>query len=172
MGEGADAEALLKGADLAPIVEEAILWWQGNGIDEASLAKLYAVQFWVTDLAGTDLGLCSGNTIFLDRDAAGWGWFIDATPNQDEEYVGRGRQQKAITPEAVDRIDLLSVVTHELGHVLGFDDVHSNADIMGETLSAGIRRATHRHYDMALLASLDDPQREEVRRGRTLRGWH
>jgi len=44
-------------------------------------------------------------------------------------------------------MDLLTVVMHELGHVLGFADLSSgmnSADLMFETLSAGVRRAETR----------------------------
>ncbi|MCI0742008.1 MAG: hypothetical protein L0Y72_23490 [Gemmataceae bacterium] len=38
----------------------------------------------IIDLRATDLpetlSLVSGHTIWLDADAAGWGWFVDATP--------------------------------------------------------------------------------------------
>jgi hypothetical protein len=42
-------------------------------------------------------------------------------------------------------VDLLSVLTHELGHVLGLDDDHgadpSGDDVMGDTLALGVRRS-------------------------------
>jgi hypothetical protein len=37
-------------------------------------------------------------------------------------------------------MDLLSVVTHELGHVLGLADSANLRDVMGEALSPGVRR--------------------------------
>ena len=40
-------------------------------------------------------------------------------------------------------MDLLSVLAHELGHVLGLDDldmVHHEADLMAESLAPGVRR--------------------------------
>ena len=38
-------------------------------------------------------------------------------------------------------MDLLSAVMHELGHVLGFDDIGSTSeDLMSATLDAGTRR--------------------------------
>jgi hypothetical protein len=37
-------------------------------------------------------------------------------------------------------MDLLSVVTHELGHVLGLGDSANLGDVMGEALSPGVRR--------------------------------
>ncbi len=60
------------------------------------------------------------NAIVIDPDAAGYGWSIASSP------VRGG-------------VDLLSAVTHELGHVLGFD--HGDPfDVMGATLAPGVRR--------------------------------
>ena len=34
----------------------------------------------IADLGGATLDLASDNTIWLDDNAAGWGWFVDRTP--------------------------------------------------------------------------------------------
>jgi hypothetical protein len=82
--------------------------------------------------------------VVIDRDAAGHGWFVDATPGDDKEFVGgtasRGRSLTALDPRAVDRVDLLSVVAHELGHVAGLEDLGVPDDVMGELLAPGVRR--------------------------------
>jgi hypothetical protein len=39
---------------------------------------------------------------------------------------------------AVNRVDLLTVVLHELGHVLGHE--HADEGVMAETLPVGVRR--------------------------------
>lgn len=44
-------------------------------------------------------------------------------------------------------MDLLSVVMHELGHVLGFD--HDEEGVMAETLAAGVRSARSGHDESA-----------------------
>jgi autotransporter-associated beta strand protein len=159
MGDGADAADLLNDSEMATIVDEAILRWKLNGVDQASLARLRDIRFVVADLNGCDLGLYGGNTIVLDRDAAGWGWFVDKTTGLDEEFLDGG---KAIDPNAVDRIDLLSVVEHELGHALGYNDINARADVMGDTLSAGARRTWHSYNDLALMASLSDSWDNEI----------
>ena len=41
----------------------------------------------VTDLSGKLLGEASGNTIWIDDDAAGYGWFVDSTPQDDAEFT-------------------------------------------------------------------------------------
>ena len=123
---------------LQPLMSEAIARWAATELSTDSLSALASVKFAVADLPGATLGLADGNTIFIDMDAAGHGWFVDSTPWQDEEFSG----QQAIDPRAVDDIDLLTVVEHELGHILGLADLDASLDdLMSETLSSGIRRS-------------------------------
>ncbi len=47
------------------------------------------------------------------------------------------------TSEAYGDIDLLTVVMHEMGHTIGFEDLNSEAeskDLMYEMLQSGVRR--------------------------------
>jgi DNA-binding beta-propeller fold protein YncE len=117
-------------ADIAqPLLAEATTRWQGGGADPSGLA-IFEIR--ITDLGGTTLGLASGRTIWLDDNAGGWGWFVDPTPGDDSEFATPGDQGEQ------DRMDLLSVLAHEFGHLLGHD--HENDGVMIETLSTGIRR--------------------------------
>ena len=75
--------------------------------------------------------LSAGHIIYLDANAAGWGWFVDPTPADDSEFTTPGNQSEQ------HRMDLLSVVMHEMGHVLGFE--HSETAVMAETLAPGSR---------------------------------
>ena len=128
-------------------------------MDAATLEKLAHVQFVITDLPGADLGeaVAAANRVYLDTNAAGNGWFIDPTPATDEEFAATGssRQLQAVDPRAVDRIDLLTVVEHELGHVAGFDDLDALADnLMSGVLGTGIRRNPYPDCaDMALASA-------------------
>jgi hypothetical protein len=80
----------------------------------------------------------------IDINAAGYGWFVDTTPYDDsefDEYFGQ-LQANPSSPASGD-MDLLTVVMHELGHVLGFEDIDSGEyahDLMSATLDAGVRR--------------------------------
>jgi hypothetical protein len=110
------------------LFSEALARWQAVGADITSLADV-SVQ--IADLGGTTLGLSSGNTIWLDANAAGWGWFVDATPNDDSEFTTRGDQGEQ------GKIDLLTVLMHEMGHLLGLG--HSATGIMDDSLTTGTR---------------------------------
>lgn len=88
----------------------------------------------MADIPGTRLGVTSAEgIIWIDRDAAGWGWFVDPTPAESSEFLLPGDRDQQ------NRMDLLTVVMHELGHVLGFD--HDASDnLMSESLLPGVRR--------------------------------
>ena len=100
------------------------------------------VAFQIVDLPGTLLGREVGGTLVqIDVDAAGYGWFVDSTPWDDVEF---GRRPRIPRPgglpgsEAARRVDLLTVVMHELGHVLGYG--HEDEGLMDDTLPLGTRR--------------------------------
>jgi hypothetical protein len=100
---------------LRPLAAAASQMWQAP--------ELAAVQVVVQDLGGRFLGLASTltNTIFIDDDAAGYGW---------DTGSGRG-------------MDLLTVLAHEMGHLLGLTDLPAAEhphDIMADVLSLGQRR--------------------------------
>ncbi len=141
-------------AELQPIVNAAIARWSSAGLNAATVQKLTQVQFVISDLSGSYLGETEGNRVYIDVNAAGNGWFVDPTPASDEEFASSGSQQQltAVDPRALDRIDLLTVVEHELGHVAGLSDIYAvTDDIMNGVLGTGIRRDIV-HTD-AMLAS-------------------
>jgi large repetitive protein len=129
-------------SDLAPIVNAAIDRWAQAGLNASALARLRQARFVLADLPGAFLGEAETNLVCLDLDAAGHGWFVDSTPASDEEFTpsSGSRQMRAISPQAVDRIDLLTVVEHELGHLIGLQDLDSSADsVMSGWLQTGVR---------------------------------
>jgi hypothetical protein len=77
---------------------------QGEALWSAELpaADFGGIVFSIADLPGLQLGSTLGRTIAIDPTAAGWGW---------------------------SRMDLLTVVLHELGHALGY--THDDADELG-----------------------------------------
>jgi hypothetical protein len=109
------------------------------------LNTLDDVTFLIADLSGSTLALTVDDTIIIDVDAAGHGWFVDDTPDHDSEFTPRGNDSELVANEsslAYGDIDLLTVVMHELGHVFGFGDLDPKAnpdDLMSATLDTGER---------------------------------
>jgi len=131
--------------ELGWIVDEALgRWKDALGPDSLKLTFLNGVTFRIADLPGLILGQASQNTICIDVDAAGYGWFIDQTPADDNEYnvnSGEGEGKATDLSPASGRMDLLTAVTHEMGHVLGFADLDPAAkNVMSGSLDAGERR--------------------------------
>ena len=108
--------------------------------------KSRAVEWRIADLGGDLLGQAAGGIITLDDDDAGYGWFVDPTPNLDEEFTTRAAVDELFArmgSPAEKRVDLLTVLLHELGHVLG-DGHTAAADLMSPALVPGVRRVPDR----------------------------
>ncbi len=132
--------------DVAAAQAAAIDRLAAAGLDEADRARLVAVPLAIADLPAGFLATSDGGVIRIDRTAAGHGWFVDATPATDEEFpvpgVGDERRATAETP-AAPKVDLLTVVAHELGHALGRADLDPSTfpgELMTATLQPGTRR--------------------------------
>jgi hypothetical protein len=108
---------------------------------------LASAQFAVGALPEGDLGLAyvNDNRVVISADAAGYGWFVDPTPLQDEEFrVGTpGSPLTALAGgPAAGKMDLLTVVLHEMGHLAGRPDLDgpAGAGLMADALAPGVRR--------------------------------
>lgn len=105
--------------DVELVLPQAVAAWQAAGHDIAGAAS---ITIYVDDLPGNQLGQTFGTAITLDRDAAGRAWHVDP----------------ASASVAAGRYDLLTVLTHELGHVLGI--AHADGDaVMNSRLNAATR---------------------------------
>jgi hypothetical protein len=128
--------------EVAPVLDAAARRLSKSlGLSSQALAELFALDVGITDLPGLLLARTDGNSVEIDSDAAGHGWFVDPTPMDDVEFrrhiPGTGL---AATPNsgAHGQIDLLSVIMHELGHVLDMSH-ESDQPFMAATLADGQR---------------------------------
>ena len=142
---GATSATSITVSQVQPLISEAIARWAAAGVNTSMLGN---IQVAVADLPGQELGLASGHTIWLDSNAAGWGWFVDRTPRSDSEFTTPGNQGEQ------HRMDLLTVLEHELGHVLGFE--HQETGVMEDTLTTGTRRVPSYGIDTGTSAPARD----------------
>jgi VCBS repeat-containing protein len=143
---GNAATVALRADQLQPIITAAIQYWETSPSFVQNVSVLTDVPFVIDDLPGQMLAQTIAGTIVIDPTAAGYGWYVDATPFNDTEFNGgtgaSGIQALPSSP-AYGRMDLLTVVMHELGHVVGFGDqasVGPSRDLMSTSLPAGTRR--------------------------------
>ena len=150
-----NVSALTK-TQLQPIIVEAERrLTAATGIQVA--AAMTGVSIQIGDLPGKTLGEAAANAIYIDRTAAGYGWFVDPTPGDDSEFTDSLGPYALAAPSgtpAANRVDLLTTVMHEMTHLLGYG--HSDSlDLMNPTLPLGERRL----FDDQLLPSLSSSSR-------------
>ena len=147
-----EADGILTYEQLAPIVEEAINRWSASELVTGRGINLDQVAFTVVDLEGDALGEAAGDVVYIDSTAAGYGWFVDTTPSWQEEYLELDNHQLIAesTSVAYGRMDLLTVVMHELGHVIGLEDIDPE-DYPGELMAGALRPGQRR-----LIGSADE----------------
>lgn len=121
-------------------------WERTVPFDEQTRSRLREVTFSVADLPGTVLATSEPGRVWIDANAAGHGWFVDRSPADDREFCSEGwsLQARALYPgQAAGRVDLLTVIMHQLGRILGHSSVgpqQNRSDLMAPILGTGIRR--------------------------------
>lgn len=130
----------LTAAELSRVAAVAIERLAAAGASATQLDLLNSVSFQIVDLAGAQLGTAAAGVVQIDINGADWGYFVDDSPLDDSEFAllaANGSRLADADSDAYGRIDLLSVVLHEMGHVLGYD--HDDEGVMGATLETGVR---------------------------------
>ena len=147
VGAGGDILAV---DSLPTLTEAAISRWQQAGLSTADVELLHSLTVLISDLPGDQLAASHGNFVLLDSTAAGNGWFVDPTSHDDLEFSrAADGALVALDAAAADDIDALTAIMHEMGHVLGKDDLAGGAanQLMSRDLLVGVRRLPAPTYD-------------------------
>jgi hypothetical protein len=137
----ADNPATINNSNLTTAIEVATIAFLNYGLSATQRATLQNINVSVADLAPGVLGLADGAVITIDDDGAGAGW------------------SRSFGEVDANRYDLLTVVSHEIGHALGFADsdmVSDFQDLMNGQLTAGVRHASLGDIDDFFSAAIFD----------------
>ncbi|NNL87717.1 MAG: hypothetical protein HKP25_01490, partial [Marinicaulis sp.] len=127
---GAASADLLSADALADAIDTAKTYWLSTGVSAEQLDAISADDFIIADLHGDFLGQHLANgSILIDANAAGFGWGADG-------------------------FNLVTVVTHEIGHALGFDHGDPGFGEVGfAELTVGEHPVVHNQIEMVGAAS-------------------
>jgi hypothetical protein len=93
-----------------------------DGLADWQTAELYRTPVAIGDLSYRGaLGVSKPEGIWLDASGAGLGWHTSLLTPNSQLLTSSSRLPTS-------SYDLLTVVTHELGHVLGYDDLDGKGD--------------------------------------------
>ncbi|WEI17185.1 tandem-95 repeat protein [Acinetobacter proteolyticus] len=122
------------------LLEAAQQYWINLGVD-AQLFEHVSLSVEDINIGGTIAYVENGNHIVLSPNAAGYGWFIDETPFEHNEFTMNSILSYGIAKGSglSTQIDLLTVLIHELGHTIGLTDTFISQDLMGGFIQQGIR---------------------------------
>ena len=77
--ESVAAGLMVTAAQLTPFVDQAVSYWAGQGVTQDRLVSLRNLEVHVAQFTDPTLGLASDSTnyVWVDADAAGYGWSLD-----------------------------------------------------------------------------------------------
>ena len=141
-----DSVEKLRQEELTWMVQAAIARWAETGMSAEDLARLQAATLEITDLPDGQIATSALSHIKIDDTAAGYGWYFDQFPSDDNEFavpvIGREFQTTEHSP-ANGKMDLLTVVMRELGSVYLQGKKRIPIEVrplMESTLSPSVRR--------------------------------
>jgi hypothetical protein len=118
-------------AALDGLVVAGLERWSAAGASDNQLAAMRALTFEIATLPADTLGALDGNRVRVSSDAGGRGWFIDPTPRDDAEFappVGASPSTAPTASPAARRVDLLTVIWHEMAHAADLPDSFASED--------------------------------------------
>lgn len=129
-------------AQLQPVIQAAINDWAAVGLDAAHMQMLEQAPIQIAPL---DIAMAQtlGTQISVDPTAKGLTWYVDPAPTSNAAFptsTSSGLQATSGTA-AAQGVDLVTVMAHEYGHILGLPDQTTQpTDIMYQSLGVGVRR--------------------------------
>ena len=128
-------------AQLQPFIQAAINDWAAAGLDAAHVKLLEQAPVTITPLPFA-MAQTLGTQISLDPTAQSLGWYLSPAPNSNADFplqTATGWDAASGTA-AAQGVDLVTVMAHEFGHVLGLPDQTTQpGDIMYQSLGVGVR---------------------------------
>jgi uncharacterized repeat protein (TIGR01451 family) len=136
--------------ELAWIVQAAIARWSLTDASAEDIARLQTATFEVSELPTGRLADLESANVRISDTAAGYGWYFDETPQEDSEFqviVPERELQATDTSPSYEKMDLITVVMHELGriYIQGKDRLprrerRNLQSMLESTLAPGVRR--------------------------------
>ncbi len=138
---GMDVE-LLANVQLLATASRAIELWSASGLSRSEMIRLQGATFEIVDLPDGQLGSTSPGRVMIDHNGAGYGWFVAQGLEDHGSFMQFASSTELLgleSSEVCAKMDLLTAVMHELGHVLGKGHA-DQPDLMADTLATGVRR--------------------------------